>query len=107
MPVILIVDDAVENVLMLKHLLNDIGTIVLRKFKAAVDSSSAAILITDRDARIEYVNAAFSDITGYTPNEMIGSVPELLRSGATVEDGIAGERDLWQIIMDGSRWRGE
>ena len=212
MPVILIVDDAVENVLMLKHLLNDIGTIVfakdgaaalqqaarhrpdlvlldvvmpgmdghetctrlkadpatrdipvifitgadaesdearglslgaidyitkpfapaivrarvqnhlalirahadlraansdLRKFKAAVDSSSAAILITDRDARIEYVNAAFSEITGYTHDEMIGSVPELLRNGATVEDDKAGERDLWQIIMDGATWRGE
>ena len=78
----------------------------LRKFKAAVDSSSAAILITDRDARVEYVNAAFSDITGYPAAEMMGTVPELLRTGAAVDDGDT-DRDLWQTIMDGATWRGE
>ena len=75
----------------------------LRKFKAAVDCSSTAILITDRDARIEYANAAFSEVTGYQASEMLGEVPELLRSGAADEDG----PDLWQTIMSGEQWRGE
>jgi diguanylate cyclase (GGDEF)-like protein/PAS domain S-box-containing protein len=44
---------------------------------------------------------------GYAAGEMIGSVPELLHSGATVEVAKEGERDLWQIIMDGATWRGE
>jgi diguanylate cyclase (GGDEF)-like protein/PAS domain S-box-containing protein len=101
-----IVRARVRNHLALVRALAELKTAngALRKFKAAVDSSSAAILITDRDARVEYVNAAFSDITGYPRDEMIGTVPELLRTGATVEDG---GRDVWQIIMDGATWRGE
>jgi len=76
----------------------------LRKFKAAVDSSSAAILITDREGCVEYVNGAFSAITGFAADEMMGTVPELLRNGAAADDG---ERDLWQTILEGETWRGE
>jgi diguanylate cyclase (GGDEF)-like protein/PAS domain S-box-containing protein len=75
----------------------------LHKFKAAVDCSSAAILITDRDARIEYVNAAFSEVTGYDRHEVLGQVPEWLRAGAT-EGEDAGP---WQSVMAGKQWRGE
>jgi diguanylate cyclase (GGDEF)-like protein/PAS domain S-box-containing protein len=76
----------------------------LRMFKAAVDCSPDGILVTDRDARIEYVNRAFTEITGYEPEEMIGQVPELLRSGVTVDES---DRDLWQFIVEGRHWRGE
>src|SRR5205814_2870633 len=73
----------------------------LRKFKAAVDCSSAAIIITDRDARIEYVNSAFSEVTGFSASEMLGQVPELLRSETNAGEG---EPDLWHTIVEGTHW---
>ena len=76
----------------------------LRKYKAAVDCSSAAILITDRDARIEYVNAAYTQVTGYSADEMLGKVPELLRHIPGAE---SGNQDLWQTLMSGAQWHGE
>lgn len=76
----------------------------LRKFKAAVDSSSAAVIITDRDARIEYVNAAFVNATGYAPEEAIGQTPALLKSEQTPESLY---RELRDAILGGANWRGE
>ncbi|CAN5243768.1 hypothetical protein BH11PSE11_BH11PSE11_17520 [soil metagenome] len=76
----------------------------LRKFKAAVDCSSAAVVITDRDARIEYVNATFVDSSGYSAAEALGQTPALLKSGQTSPDTYAS---LWQTILGGANWRGE
>ena len=76
----------------------------MRKFKTAVESSSAAIMMTDRDARIEYVNEAFVEINGYTAAEVLGKKTSILRSGLTAEDTY---RELWQTILGGVPWRGE
>ncbi len=80
------------------------GEADLRKFKAAVDHSSASIIITDREAVIEYVNAAFSRNSGYSAELAIGQTPRLLRSGHTPPEVYEA---LWRSILSGESWRGE
>ena len=75
----------------------------LRKLYSAVENSGSAVVITDISGRIEYVNARFCDITGYSMQEVIGQTPALLRSGETDP---ATYRDLWRTIRANRKWRG-
>jgi PAS domain S-box-containing protein len=76
----------------------------LRQLSLAVEQSPASILITDTHGKITYVNRRFTQCTGYSPQEAIGSNPRLLKSGYVSE---AVYRDLWQTILRGGEWRGE
>jgi diguanylate cyclase (GGDEF)-like protein/PAS domain S-box-containing protein len=76
----------------------------LQKLSRAVESSSAAVMMTDIDGNIEYVNPKFTEITGYTKEEVIGKNPRFLRSGETPE-GIYDK--LWEAITSGGEWKGE
>jgi len=74
-----------------------------KKFQRAVDQSPATIIITDTDARIEYVNRAFCTVTGYGPEEVIGQTPKMLQSG----DADAGTYlALRERLTAGHDWRG-
>ena len=63
-----------------------------------------AVLITDRDGTIEWVNAAFEQMSGYPSAVAIGSTPRLLKSGLQ-DEGFYGE--LWDTILAGRVWRGQ
>ncbi|MFU8764041.1 MAG: PAS domain-containing protein, partial [Haliea sp.] len=76
----------------------------LRAVGSAVEQSPVAVLITDLDGRIEYVNPAFSAITGYDSGEVIGRNPRLLQSGVTPK---VYYESLWQTILRGEVWRGD
>ena len=76
----------------------------LRMFSYAVAQSPATIIITDLDARIIYVNPAFTRHTGYDANDVIGRNPRLLKSGKTSE---ATYRAMWSELVQGQPWRGE
>ncbi|MEO8200985.1 MAG: PAS domain S-box protein, partial [Gemmatimonadota bacterium] len=76
----------------------------IRKLSLAVDQGSASVIITDLDARIEYVNRRFTEVTGYAPEEALGKTPRLWQSGRTP---IAVYHALWQAIRGGTIWRGE
>lgn len=76
----------------------------LRKLTHATEHSPAAVVITDRNSNIEYVNPRFTEMTGYTPMEMIGRNPRLLQSGQTLPETY---REMWQILLAGRVWRGE
>jgi len=76
----------------------------LRKVSGAVEQSTNMIFITDTNGTIEYVNARFTELSGYTPRDAIGAKPSILKSGDTPEEIYA---DLWQTILSGSEWRGE
>ncbi|WP_070987255.1 EAL domain-containing protein [Halofilum ochraceum] len=52
----------------------------MRKLSRAVQQAADAIIITDADRVIEYVNPAFERMTGYTGSEVIGQTPSLLGS---------------------------
>ena len=76
----------------------------LQLHASIIENSDQGILITDADERIVSVNAAFTQITGYTQNEAIGQTIDLLRSG--VHD--ADFRSQVRAAIGGSGpWHGE
>jgi len=76
----------------------------LRKLSCCVEQSGEAILITDRQGNIEYVNPAFTRLTGYAAAEAIGRNPKILNSG---NQDAAFYRDMWQTIAAGRSWQGK
>ncbi|OIQ91051.1 phytochrome-like protein cph1 [mine drainage metagenome] len=76
----------------------------MRKLGTAVEQSPIAIMITDAEGTIEYVNPQFQTITGYTAAEACGKTPRLLKSGRTDP---AQFRALWSTIRSGMTWQGE
>ncbi len=72
---------------------------------AALDAAANAIVITDTSGSIQWVNPAFSQLTGYSAEEALQRNPrELVRSGKHPGDFY---RNLWQTILDGKVWHGE
>lgn len=76
----------------------------LRQLSQAVEQSPAAVVITDLDGRIEYVNPAFSQVTGYGRDEVVGQNPRILKSGLTTPDTYHA---MWSTIAAGQSWHGE
>lgn len=76
----------------------------LLKFKQAVEQSPVSIVITNRNAEIEYVNPAFCRITGYSREEALSQNPRILQSGETPP---ATYEDMWRTLLAGREWRGE
>lgn len=74
------------------------------KIYAAIDQAGEAVLISDNNGRIEYVNKAFSENTGYTSEESIGQKPSILKSGNQDQ---AFYQKLWKTIRGGESWQGE
>ena len=70
----------------------------MRKLSSALEQTADAVMVTDRDGMVEYVNAAFTVVTGYTGEEAIGRSPRLLRSGSHEP---AFYRQLWRTILAG------
>ena len=66
--------------------------------------SNEAIMITDAENRIVQVNAAFTRITGYQSEEVLGHNPRLLSSGRQSPQFYHG---MWQQLLSNNRWRGE
>lgn len=96
----------------LRLLMNSVWGIVQRKedsskimkLSAAVEQSSASVVITDTKGTIEYVNPRFTEITGYAPQEAIGENPRVLNSGYHDTNFFT---DLWNTILSGKDWRGQ
>jgi two-component system NtrC family sensor kinase len=71
---------------------------------AALEAAANAIVITNRDGVVEWVNPAFTALTGYPVDEIVGKTPRVLKSGRHDE---AFYRELWQTILSGKVWEGE
>lgn len=69
-----------------------------------VDSSPLGLIFTDKDGVIQYSNLKFSEMTGYTAEEVIGKKPNILKSGIQSEEFY---NNLWQVISEGKTWHGE
>lgn len=76
----------------------------LRLNDAALGAAANGIAIVNRDGNIEWVNAAFTSLTGYSFEEVLGKNPRVLKSG--VQDAPFYEA-LWKTILSGKVWRGE
>ena len=71
---------------------------------ATAFETNEAIIITDSDTRIIRVNKAFSQISGYEPEEVIGKTPAMLKSGKHDQ---AFYQAMWQSIQQEGYWEGE
>ena len=76
----------------------------LRKLWLAVEQSPNSIMITDAQARIEYVNDALCRVSGFARSELLGRNPRILHSGRTPA---ATYRSLWATLSRGEVWKGE
>ncbi len=68
------------------------------------ENTSEGIMITDRDGRIQSTNPAFTAITGFTANEVLGQNPRILQSGMQTRDFYEA---MWQSIESTGHWQGE
>jgi PAS domain S-box-containing protein len=76
----------------------------LRLQGVALESAANGIVITDREGKVQWVNPAFTLMTGYAAEEILGQNPRLLKSGAH-EQEFYGE--IWRTIVSGRVCRGE
>jgi diguanylate cyclase (GGDEF)-like protein/PAS domain S-box-containing protein len=67
-------------------------------------SSNEAMMITDADNRIITVNASFTRMTGYAPDEIIGKDPKVLSSGRQNKDFY---EQMWHTLSTTGQWQGE
>ena len=69
-----------------------------------IEQSPASIVITDTDGNLEYVNSKFTEITGYTFDEVKGKNPRILQSGYTTK---LEYTRLWDTISSGNDYHNE
>ncbi|SEK41681.1 putative bifunctional diguanylate cyclase/phosphodiesterase [Halomonas daqiaonensis] len=76
----------------------------LQLAERVIDASLEGIIVTDARARIEFVNPAFTHMTGYRPGEVVGRTPAMLSSG---RHAAGFYHDMWQALGQDGYWRGE
>jgi diguanylate cyclase (GGDEF)-like protein/PAS domain S-box-containing protein len=72
--------------------------------RVALESAANAIVISDGDGVMRWVNPAFTILTGYTFEEAVGQTPRILKSG---QQGDAFYREMWSTLKAGRVWQGE
>jgi len=71
---------------------------------AALEAAANAIAITDKNGVIQWVNPAWTELTGYSKEESIGQNPRIIKS----EKHASGfYKTMWEDILAGKVWRGE
>ncbi|GMR18109.1 MAG: hypothetical protein BMS9Abin33_0512 [Gammaproteobacteria bacterium] len=74
----------------------------MQKMSSALEQSADMVMITDGNGIVEYVNPAFEHTTGYSRDEVIGNLPNGLKSGVQSVDFY---QKLWQKILSGESFR--
>jgi diguanylate cyclase (GGDEF)-like protein/PAS domain S-box-containing protein len=76
----------------------------LRVLTRAVEQSPASVVITNLAGDIQYVNSRFTQVTGYSLEDVVGHNPRVLKTDRTP----AGTHDaLWSALVAGREWQGE
>jgi len=76
----------------------------LRQAAAVFETTREGVIITDAERRIQRVNRAFCEITGYSSLEILGETPTLLQSGRHSEEFY---ETMWINIEQTGHWQGE
>jgi len=76
----------------------------LRLSAAVFDTAAEAVMITDRNNKIQKVNPAFCEITGYSESEVHGKTPTILASGRHDETFY---QQMWNSLQTYGNWQGE
>jgi len=71
---------------------------------SALEAAANGIVITNTEGTIEWVNPAFTDLTGYSSEEAVGQETRILNSG---QQDQALFKELWETITAGQVWQGE
>ncbi|MDO9048362.1 MAG: EAL domain-containing protein [Methylobacter sp.] len=74
------------------------------RIAAIAIESQEGIMITDANKRIVRVNRAFTRLTGYSAEEVIGKTPTLLKSG---RHNKAFYQTMWEKLIPEKHWQGE
>jgi PAS domain S-box-containing protein len=77
--------------------------IQINKLFRAVEQSPASIVISDIKGSVEYVNPKFTEVTGYSYQEVVGHNPRILKSGHTSSEEY---NEMWKTISNGNVWSG-
>ena len=98
-------EDAAETQRRLKQANEDLARAVAEKDRlvAAIEQSWDAVVVTDVDANIQYVNQTFERVTGYTRDELVGKNPRVLQSG---RQDAAFYREMWERLSNGNPFFG-
>jgi PAS domain S-box-containing protein len=101
-----------RSIEILEMIANQLSTYIERKkseenalkLSKAVIQSPIAIMMTDIEGNIQFVNPKFIEVTGYTFDEVLGANPRFLKSN---ENDPELYSDLWKTILSGNNWQGE
>jgi diguanylate cyclase (GGDEF)-like protein/PAS domain S-box-containing protein len=69
-----------------------------------LETMTEAVIVTDAERRIVSVNRAFARNTGYSPDELLGRTPAILKSGHHDQDF---HRTMWETLRRTGQWQGE
>ena len=83
---------------------NRLSTGDLTLLATAIGQIGEAVVITDTSATIQYVNSAFTKMTGYSAEEAVGRKTSFLKSD---RQDPAYYSELWRLILGGEVWQGE
>ncbi len=75
----------------------------LGRLAAVVEQTAEAVVMTDTAGNILYVNPAFTRVTGYAQEDVLGQNPRILNSGKQPKEFY---RELWETILSGNTWHG-
>jgi PAS domain S-box-containing protein len=75
----------------------------VRILSSSVEQAKESIVITDVEGTVRYVNPAFSEITGYAAQDVIGRNPRILKSG---KQDRGFYQKMWDMIASGQSWQG-
>ena len=101
-----------DDIYFLQAVVNILSEVIEREFAqaktrlqtSALTAVADGIVITDRDGRIEWVNPAYTQLTGYSSDEAVGLTPRILKSG---KQDHAFYKKLWDTILSDKTWYGE
>jgi PAS domain S-box-containing protein len=77
---------------------------LLKLLNRAIEQSPVSTIITDKNGDVVYINPKFTEITGYTPDEVLGKNPRFLKSGEHPADFY---QEIWDTILTGKEWNGQ
>ncbi len=79
------------------------ATETLSRLGLAVNQSAEAIVVTDPDGVIQYINPSFERISGFSASEAVGQNMRIVKSG---KQSAEFYREMWSTISAGRTWKG-
>lgn len=76
----------------------------IRMSTTVFENINEGIIISDNKGLIQFVNPAFTKVTGYLPEDVIGKRPSILQSGRHDKDFY---HEMWKKLVDNGGWQGE